>query len=73
MASGEDHAFSEEEEKNSQKILIFVGKDKDSWHENDRSGQMQVRNAGSIRKRADDLQYLSIAAAQNGNGKFAFN
>ena len=65
MASGEDHEFSEENEKNSQKILKFVGNDTDSWHKNNWSGQMQVRNADSVQERADELQHLSIAAAQN--------
>ena len=65
MASGEDDAFSEEDEKNSQKILKFVGNDTASRHENNRSGQMQVRNADSVQERADELQYLSIVAAQN--------
>ena len=50
--------------KNSQVIYIFGENDTDSWHEKKRSGQMQVRNAGSVQKRANELQYLSIAAAE---------
>ena len=59
FADNEDHAFSKEDEKNSPATNDTV-----SWHENNRSGQMQVRNAGSVQERADELQDLSIAAAK---------
>ena len=58
------HGLLDVVEHYSRVIFMLGGNDTDSWPKKNRFGQMQLRNAGSVQEIADELEDLSVAAAE---------